>query len=94
MTNPNYTPLSREVRIHLGCKVAITTAIVIVLLAGAFWVLWLLTGYVHDLRLQIKEDIRQSRSQAEAHTTMIVHERQAFAAVLAQHEALLERMRR
>jgi hypothetical protein len=81
------TRLPRDVRIRLVYQGILTAAVTIVLLGGAFWMLYMFTVYVNDMRMQIREEMRQSRQHQDAHSTLIIHERQAFATMLADHQA-------
>jgi hypothetical protein len=81
------TRLPRDVRIRLVYQGILTGVVSLVLLGGAFWLLYMFTAYVNDMRMQIREEMRQSRQHQDAHSTLIIHERQAFAALLADHQA-------
>lgn len=80
---------------------ALTGAIILALFTFVIGLLVLLGGYVHELRLQIKEETRQSRRAQDEHNTFIVQERRAFAAteaafaqLLHDHQALMRQLAR
>jgi hypothetical protein len=90
------TRLPRDVRIRLVYQGILTAAATIVLLGGAFWMLYMFTMYVNDMRMQIREEMRSHSTMLTEHTTFLVeHQRAfaqteaAFAQTLADHQATL-----
>jgi hypothetical protein len=81
------TRLPRDVRIRLVYHGILTAAVTIVLLGGAFWLLWTFTAYVNDMRQQIREEMRSHREIQTSQTTVVIEGRQAFAQLLADHQA-------
>jgi hypothetical protein len=60
------------------------TLAVIALTVGA---LWLMISYMHELRLDLREQRAAHRVMLNEHTTFLVEHRQAFAQTMADHQA-------
>jgi hypothetical protein len=88
------TRLPRDVRIRLVYQGILTAAVTIVLLGGAFWMLYMFTVYVNDMRMQIREEMRSHSTMLSEHTTFLVEHQRHFALTearayqtLADHQA-------
>jgi hypothetical protein len=81
------TRLPREVRIRLLYQGILTAVMTLVLLGGGFWMLYMFTLYVNDMRQQIREEMRSHRALQTTQTTVVLEGRQAFAQLLADHQA-------
>jgi hypothetical protein len=81
------TRLPRDVRIRLVYQRILTAVVTLVLLGGGFWLLWTFTLYVNDMRQQIREEMRSHREIQTSQTTAVIEGRQAFAQMLADHQA-------
>lgn len=75
--------------VQVTCVVVGTTMVVtLVGLLVAFWLL------VADWRTESREAIKAHRALLEGHTTLIVQERQAFAAMLRDHQQVMRALER
>jgi hypothetical protein len=88
------TRLPRDVRIRLVYQGILTAAVTLVLLGGAFWMLYMFTMYVNDMRMQIREEMRSHSTMLSEHTTFLVEHQRTFALIeargwqtLADHQA-------
>jgi hypothetical protein len=81
------TRLPRDVRIRLIYQGILTAVVTLVLLGGAFWMLYMFTLYVNDMRMQIREEMRSHSTMRNEHTTFLVEHQRAFNQTLADHQA-------
>jgi hypothetical protein len=88
------TRLPRDVRIRLVYQGVLTGVVSLVLLGGAFWMLYMFTMYVNDMRMQIREEMRSHSTMLSEHTTFLVEHQRQFALTeargwqaLADHQA-------
>jgi hypothetical protein len=83
------TRLPRDVRIRLVYQGVLTGVVSLVLLGGAFWMLYMFTAYVNDMRMQIREEMRSHSTMLTEHTTFLVEHQRAFEQTLTDHQATM-----
>jgi hypothetical protein len=81
------TRLPRDVRIRLVYQGILTAIVSLAIIAVAVAVVWYLITSMHELRLDLREQRAAHRTMLTTQTTAVIEGRQAFAQMLADHQA-------